>query len=91
MGPPPAAQPEQRRAILGEQLYPLVERHEPSAAAKVTGMLLEMDQSEVIHLIESPEALSSKVQEAMAVLRQAGQMPAGAAAAASEGVIEASE
>ena len=54
-------------------------------------MLLEMDQSEVLHLIESPEALSSKVQEAMAVLRQAGQMPAGAAAAASEGVIEASE
>ncbi|MCI36972.1 polyadenylate-binding protein 3-like, partial [Trifolium medium] len=37
-------------------------------AAKVTGMLLEMDQAEVIHLIESPEELKIKVSEAMQVL-----------------------
>lgn len=35
-------------------------------------MLLEMDQSEVIHLIESPEDLKTKVSEAMKVLREAG-------------------
>lgn len=55
--------------ILGEQLFPLVERIERGNAAKVTGMLLEMDQTEVLHLIESPDALKKKVSEAMDVLR----------------------
>ncbi|CAL5016051.1 unnamed protein product [Urochloa decumbens] len=63
------ATPEQQRTILGENLYPLVEQLEPNQAAKVTGMLLEMDQTEVLHLLESPEALKSKVAEAMDVLR----------------------
>eukprot|EP00249_Psilotum_nudum_P023761 c28976_g3_i1 orf=269-2023(+) len=40
-----SAPPEQHRAILGEQLYPLVDHIEHDHAGKVTGMLLEMDQS----------------------------------------------
>ncbi|KAB2030215.1 hypothetical protein ES319_D05G215400v1 [Gossypium barbadense] len=63
------ATPEQQRTMLGESLYPLVERLERDSAAKVTGMLLEMDQTEVLHLLESPEALKAKVAEAMEVLR----------------------
>lgn len=55
--------------MLGESLYPLVEQLEPESSAKVTGMLLEMDQTEVLHLLESPEALRAKVEEAMEVLR----------------------
>lgn len=58
--------------MLGEQLFPLVERIERDHAGKVTGMLLEMDQTEVLHLIESPDALNKKVSEAMDVLRLAG-------------------
>ena len=46
-----------------------MERLEHDSAAKVTGMLLEMDQTEVLHLLESPEALKAKVAEAMEVLR----------------------
>ena len=65
------ASPDQQRMILGEALYPLVEGKDATNAAKITGMLLEMDQSEVLHLIESPDALSSKVQEAVAVLKAA--------------------
>ena len=42
-------------------------------------MLLEMDQSEVLHLIESHSALVSKVDEAMAVLQQAATPDAAAA------------
>lgn len=58
--------------MLGEHLYPLVDRLTPNQhTAKVTGMLLEMDQSEVIHLIESPEDLKIKVSEALQVLREA--------------------
>lgn len=68
--------------MLGENLYPLVEQLEPDNAAKVTGMLLEMDQTEVLHLLESPEALKAKVAEAMDVLRNvAQQQQAGTAAA----------
>uniref|UniRef100_A0A7N0TNG3 Polyadenylate-binding protein n=1 Tax=Kalanchoe fedtschenkoi TaxID=63787 RepID=A0A7N0TNG3_KALFE len=63
------ALPDQQRTMLGENLYPLVEQLEPEMAAKVTGMLLEMDQTEVLHLLESPEALKAKVAEAMEVLR----------------------
>lgn len=74
------ATPEQQRTMLGENLYPLVEQLEPENAAKVTGMLLEMDQTEVLHLLESPEALKAKVAEAMEVLRNVQQQQAGTAA-----------
>lgn len=59
--------------MLGESLYPLVDQLEHEHAAKVTGMLLEMDQTEVLHLLESPEALKAKVSEAMEVLRNVQQ------------------
>ncbi|CAH9131910.1 unnamed protein product [Cuscuta epithymum] len=67
------APPEQQRTMLGENLYPLVDQLEHEQAAKVTGMLLEMDQTEVLHLLESPEALKAKVAEAMEVLRNVQQ------------------
>uniref|UniRef100_A0A2P2MLN2 Polyadenylate-binding protein n=1 Tax=Rhizophora mucronata TaxID=61149 RepID=A0A2P2MLN2_RHIMU len=73
------ATPDQQRTMLGENLYPLVEQLEPDASAKVTGMLLEMDQTEVLHLLESPEALKSKVAEAMEVLRSVQQQAGGPA------------
>uniref|UniRef100_A0A5B6YTE2 Polyadenylate-binding protein n=1 Tax=Davidia involucrata TaxID=16924 RepID=A0A5B6YTE2_DAVIN len=66
-----SATPENQRMMLGEQLFPLVERIEHENAGKVTGMILEMDQTEVLHLIESPDALKKKVAEAMDVLRLA--------------------
>lgn len=59
--------------MLGEALYPQVDALEPDSAAKVTGMLLEMDQTEVLHLLESPEALKAKVAEAIEVLRNVTQ------------------
>ncbi|CAL5204280.1 unnamed protein product [Lathyrus oleraceus] len=67
------APPKQQRTMLGEALYPLLDLLEHESAAKVTGMLLEMDQPEVLHLIESPDALKAKVAEAMDVLRNVSQ------------------
>lgn len=54
--------------MLGERLFPLIQQSQPELAGKVTGMLLEMDNSELLHLLESPEALTQKVDEAVGVL-----------------------
>ena len=70
----PNASPEDQVNLIGERLYPLVVRHEPAYAGKITGMLLEMDKSELLNLLEDPAALAEKVVEAMAVLRAAGQV-----------------
>ncbi|KAK7284949.1 hypothetical protein RJT34_19703 [Clitoria ternatea] len=64
-----AAAPEQQKEILGEHLYMLVQKLKPSLAAKITGMLLEMDNAELLLLLESPDSLSAKVEEAVQVLK----------------------
>lgn len=33
----------------------------PNLAGKITGMLLEIDNSELLHMLETPESLHSKV------------------------------
>jgi len=63
-----SASEEQRKNIIGERLFPLVYLVQPQLAGKITGMLLEMDNPELLHLIESPEALNEKVMEALHVL-----------------------
>ena len=40
-----AAPPEQQKQLLGERLFPLVANVQPDLAGKITGMLLEMDNS----------------------------------------------
>jgi len=70
-----AAPPQQQKQILGEKLYPIIEKH-PSViadqAGKITGMLLDMDVSELLNLYEAPEALHQKVIEAINVLAHHG-------------------
>uniref|UniRef100_A0A803PRX3 Polyadenylate-binding protein n=1 Tax=Cannabis sativa TaxID=3483 RepID=A0A803PRX3_CANSA len=69
MHPPQMSTAEQQRRLVGNKLYPLVEQLEHKNAAKVTGMLLEMDHTQLLHLLNSPHALKAKVAEAIDVLR----------------------
>ncbi|XP_028835403.1 polyadenylate-binding protein 1-like [Denticeps clupeoides] len=64
-----AAPPQEQKQMLGERLFPLIQNMHPSMAGKITGMLLEIDNSELLHMLESPESLRSKVDEAVAVLQ----------------------
>merc|ERR1712232_795231 len=61
---PPQAQKQQ----LGERLYALSYKFRPDLAAKITGMMLELDNSEILGLLESDEKLRRKIEEAVGVL-----------------------
>mmetsp|Transcript_23229 Transcript_23229/g.39930 ORF Transcript_23229/g.39930 Transcript_23229/m.39930 type:complete len:680 (-) Transcript_23229:251-2290(-) len=67
-----AATPEQQKQMLGERLFPLIADRQPELAGKITGMLLEMDNGELLHLLESPDALAAKILEAITVLQSHG-------------------
>ncbi|KAI3432336.1 hypothetical protein D9Q98_003894 [Chlorella vulgaris] len=73
-----AAPPEQQKQLLGERLFPLVANVQPDLAGKITGMLLEMDNSELLLLLEDSTALDAKVEEAVSVLKQHQAIPDGA-------------
>merc|ERR1712129_269865 len=62
------APPSEQKQMLGERLFPLIQGLFPDMAGKITGMLLEIDNSELVHMLEHKESLSSKVEEAVAVL-----------------------
>lgn len=64
-----AAQPQEQKQMLGERLFPLIQHMYPDLAGKITGMLLEIDNSELLHMLESRESLKAKVEEAVAVLQ----------------------
>ncbi|KAF8522257.1 polyadenylate binding protein [Hysterangium stoloniferum] len=65
-----AASPMEQKQMLGEVIYMKIANAQPDLAGKITGMLLEMDNAELLHLLENPEAMSQKVNEAIAVLHE---------------------
>eukprot|EP00088_Acartia_fossae_P010387 TRINITY_DN1516_c0_g1_i4.p1 TRINITY_DN1516_c0_g1~~TRINITY_DN1516_c0_g1_i4.p1 ORF type:complete len:622 (+),score=255.60 TRINITY_DN1516_c0_g1_i4:175-2040(+) len=64
-----AAPPQEQKQMLGERLFPLIERMYPDLAGKITGMLLEIDNSDLVHMLEDQNSLKGKVEEAVSVLQ----------------------
>ncbi|KAL0073409.1 hypothetical protein J3Q64DRAFT_1733076 [Phycomyces blakesleeanus] len=64
-----AAPTEVQKQMLGERLYPLIHAQQPEYSGKITGMLLEMDNGELLNLVEDASALETKISEAMDVLK----------------------
>jgi polyadenylate-binding protein len=62
--------PEEQKNSLGERLYAKISELQPVQAAKITGMLLEMDTPEILNVLEDQRTLQQKVQEAIHVLQQ---------------------
>jgi len=85
----------EQKQILGEKLFPLVSAQYPDLAGKVTGMLLEIDNSELLLMLEQPEQLKIKVDEAVNVLKShlnvapGPGVPAGVKAGAGDNAIKA--
>merc|ERR1719324_2263215 len=63
-----AAPPSVQKQMIGEKLFPAIAKYQPELAGKITGMMLEMDNSELLILLESEQQLKNKVDEALRVL-----------------------
>merc|ERR1712136_239176 len=67
-----AAPPSVQKQMIGEKLYPAIMKYQPELAGKITGMMLEMDNSELLILLESEQQLRNKVVDALRVLEGGG-------------------
>lgn len=61
----------QQKQLLGERLYAQIAVSQPELAGKITGMLLELDNSELLHLLVTADALHAKIEEALVALNAA--------------------
>ncbi|UMM13037.1 hypothetical protein L5515_001514 [Caenorhabditis briggsae] len=68
-----AAAPQEQKQLLGERIYALIEKLYPGHkdAGKITGMMLEIDNSELIMMLQDSDLFRSKVDEAASVLASA--------------------
>ena len=62
-----AAPPSMQKQLLGQALFPAVARLQPDLAGKLTGMMLEMDNSDLLPLLDSDWLLQQRVDEALRV------------------------
>ena len=66
------AAPDVKKRMIGEKIYPVVlDKTNAKIAGKVTGMLLEMPEPDLIELVKNEPKLVQRVQEAKDVLRKA--------------------
>lgn len=67
--------PPEQKQMLGEALYPKIALVQSSLAGKITGMLLDMEPTELLFLLDHEDALQGKIQEAIEVLEEYSRQP----------------
>ncbi|KAK6463187.1 Polyadenylate-binding protein, cytoplasmic and nuclear [Scheffersomyces coipomensis] len=77
-----SAPPDQHKRILGEELYPKVvstgKAQGPEAAGKITGMMLDLDNQEILALLEDDELFNSHFEDALTAFEEYKKSEAGA-------------
>ena len=63
-----AATPQDQKQMLGEKLFPRIRRKYPDLAGKVTGILLEKENKEILKMIEKPDYLTTSVKAVINML-----------------------
>eukprot|EP00974_Lingulodinium_polyedra_P130635 11214578-Lingulodinium_polyedra.AAC.1 len=58
-----AAPPSRQKHMIGERLLPAIARHQPELAGSTTGMMLEMDNRELLTLLESEQRFRNMIDE----------------------------
>jgi len=69
-----------QKQLQGNLLFSLLEPRWPQLAGKITGMLLELDPDERDELFRLPDVRERRIEEAIGVLREAGDARAAACA-----------
>uniref|UniRef100_A0A452VHJ9 Polyadenylate-binding protein n=1 Tax=Ursus maritimus TaxID=29073 RepID=A0A452VHJ9_URSMA len=58
-----------QKSMLGEKLVPLVQSIHPTLAGKISGILLEMDDAEILYMFKYPEFLCARFNEVILILQ----------------------
>lgn len=81
-----SAPADQQKRILGEELYPKIvatgKAQEPEAAGKITGMMLDLDNQEILALLEDDELFSNHFEDALTAFEEYKRSSEGAEEAA---------
>jgi len=64
------ASAQERKRMIGERLFPKIQEIEPPLAGKITGMLLEMENTDLLVLLSNKAQLRKKINEALSVLKK---------------------
>ena len=59
-----------QKDMIEELIYPIVYMEQPQFAGRITGILLELGNEDLLTLIGSPDALMSKIDEVVVVLKK---------------------
>ena len=80
--------PEQQKRILGEELYPRIvatgKAQEPEAAGKITGMMLGLENQEILDLLDDDELFNNHFEDALTAYEEYKKSEAEAAAGSEE-------
>ena len=61
---------EKKKLILRQQLYSKIAAIEPDLSSKITGMILELDNNEILKTINNDDLLKEKIKEAKRILTE---------------------